>query len=115
MDEVDGRPGWWVPVDQFWRQSLLPATGAWNTVRLPDGTILKAVLLAGRQGWHDGNYIRLRRQPTEWFKPAKYFRGPEDLTGKPEAVEAERAKWRPSILRALLSELDPQAGGETIS
>lgn len=89
--------GWWVPTPQYWRQTLLPHTGAWQWVRTADGKQHKAVVLAGTDGWHDTDYRPLAAV-TDWFKPARWFNDRADLTGKVAEMEAARQRAG-SVLR----------------
>ena len=90
--------GWWVPVDQFYGQKVLPITGAWQKVRGHTGIIIKACLMAGKDGWRDGDY-EVVDGVTEWLKPARWFRGADDLTGDIAAVTAYKAGLSRSPLR----------------
>lgn len=74
--------GWWVPVEEFHRQAVLPHKGSWQQIMLPDGSKHRALLLSTRPGWHDTNFARLPADPIMWLKPADKFRSAEDMRGK---------------------------------
>jgi hypothetical protein len=84
-------PGWWVPVSQYWRQTLLPRDGCWQTVRTADGTVHQALILAGAAGWRDGNYNEIPGV-TEWLKPAMWFASADDLVGDTVKMSESRRR-----------------------
>lgn len=98
--EVAPNEGWWVPDTQFYGQKAIPLTGSWQKVRCHTGVIVEACLLAGQDGWYNGNY-----EPVdgvrEWLKPALWFRGPDDLVGDIEAIDAYKASLPKSLLRGV--------------
>lgn len=89
--------GWWVPASEFFKQKLLPITG--STQRVLDKNLkeCKALILSGRDGWHDMNY-----QPISvlyWLKPKKWFANRQDTIGFPDKLAAYKEARPNSILR----------------
>lgn len=83
--------GWWVPVSQYWRQTLLPRDGCLQTVRTADGTEHQALVLAGARGWRDERYGVLPGV-VEWLKPSAWFRSREDLVGDTVKMSESRRR-----------------------
>jgi len=81
MREENTEAGWWVPSGHWFEQKLWPLTGCWQQVRCADGSTIQACILSGRNGWWDGNYEPVPGV-VEWFKPSKWFAGPNDMSGK---------------------------------
>lgn len=81
--------GWWVPAAHWFEQRLWPHTGCWQQVKCADGTVKKACVLYGYNGWWDTNYRQVS-QVVGWLKPTEWFQGPEDMVGK----EAEWHAYR---------------------
>jgi hypothetical protein len=93
--------GWWVPVQQYQQQNLLPKSGAWQDVRTKDGKVYRAIILSGVTYWSDTNYQPIR-SVTEWLKPKTWFFSKDDLIGDREKLAALKQK-RNSILRSMVS------------
>lgn len=81
--------GWWVPVSQYWQQTLLPRDGCWQTVRSADGTEHLALVLAGDSRWRGADYLQIPGV-TEWLKPSAWFRSADDLVGDVEKMRGRR-------------------------
>lgn len=98
--EVAQNDGWWVPVEQFFQQKVLPLTGTWQKVRCHTGIIVEACQLYGYEdeGWQDSGYQTVDGV-TEWLKPSEWFRGPDDMVGDIAAMEAYKASLPKSPLR----------------
>ncbi len=100
--------GWWVPVGHWHEQRLWAKTGVWCTVRNSKGEIHKACILYGRDGWWDRNYEPVRKV-VDWFKPAEWFEGANDMNGKEVAWKAYRASVvGQSPFRAAVVQLDEE-------
>lgn len=85
-------PGWWVPADDWFKQRLWPLTGCWQQIRCADGRQLQACMLSGREGWWNQNYEPVPNV-VEWFRPAAWFDGPDDIHGNV-------AKWKGYVAAA---------------
>lgn len=83
--------GFWVPVSQYWRQTLLPRDGCRQTVRTADGTMHEALILAGAAGWRDERY-NVIPGVVEWLKPSEWFFSRSDLVGDVEKMRARRRR-----------------------
>ncbi len=91
MNEATDESGWWVPAEHWFKQKLWSQTGCWQQVRCADGRVLKACILSGRNGWWNGNYEPVAGV-VEWFKPARWFSGLEDMAGKEAEWSAYKAQ-----------------------
>jgi hypothetical protein len=93
--------GWWVSPKHWFEQEVFPLTGCWSIVRLKGGKVTRACILAGYDGWHDGNYSPVNVQSI--LKPSRWFDSPNDMRGKVEEYKAykhERLYARqPNVLR----------------
>jgi hypothetical protein len=100
--------GWWVDQDQWFAQKIWPLTGVWQAVRLKNGDITSGVVLAGYNGWRDGNYRPIN--VVQWLKPARWFASPDDMEGKVDEWSANRHAVlyeRKSPLRAQAQQKGP--------
>ncbi|ARU04704.1 hypothetical protein CCO03_08475 [Comamonas serinivorans] len=94
--------GWWVDQSQWFEQKVWPLTGVWQPVRLKNGDITRGVMLAGYNGWRNGNYAPIN--VVQWLKPARWFASPEDMEGKVK----EYAEYRHAVLYERKSPLRAQ-------